>query len=1345
MDKDRLTRGTMDRTTFAAGMTARSKSYCPNWLLVALFLLFGALPTEAQQLVDDFNRPANTVVGGGWSETETTVGTGAQVNAAGQLVLSSAVAGRDVAWRNVGALYSSTYSTNGCTMVWAFAMRQSRADPSGFDGSNYGSFFMLGGSSSDVTIGQGYAVVVGQSGATDPLRLVRYNNGLDLNGNLTTIISATPAPFSDIGTNYLAVRVELDPLTNTWSLFAQDLTAATFSTTNPSIGGTLCGSAVDATYTGLNLPFIACGWNHATSGTDAALFDNIYVPSPSCLPVVTMAAATASALESAGTATITLNFNPATSAAGTVTIGVTNGPGAIYTTDYTTTPVTTAGAITRTVPAGATTATFTVNIVDDILTEGNETVTFTITGASAGIALGSALTTTFTIIDNDVTPTINFSTLNITVLENAGTQTFNFSINPAASAAGSFTLSVTNGPGVCYGGSPCDYTSSPFGGGGIITVNFLAGATTASFNATVTNDLNPEPTEQVTFTLTGVPVGFAIGTDNNRSLTIGDNDSPPTVLDPGDLIIVGINANNQACSGVTAQDEVSFFCFKDITFGTTIDLTDCGYSYATTGLWGDNEGVVRATRTGIAIPAGQVITFRFSGTGVGSSIAPDAAWSFVSQNGGNPLNLINSGDQLFFMQGGNWVNPGGTHDATYTGNVLYGFSTNGQWLPLQNSTNHSGLPPPRMECFSMAPTGSSNYNKYTGPTTITSQRNWILNVDDPANWTSYATCTDYNITGPNWLTAPIMPFTIVPVIPGLWRGSATLPAGTDWFNCKNWDDVQVPTITTDVIIDPALGSSRNCVVGLVAGSAAECASLTQTSGGTVRQLTVQQNSTLTIDGSLTINRTVAGGALTTTVLDNSELNCTTLTITGTTVGATNEATFRCDAGGTVRVEDDLTIGLGGLLDLQGALGSSGTLFLGGDWLNLEDELHFQDLNSRVIFNGNVDQTISTAAGAEVFSALQLAKSGGDLLLNNPVEVRTELDLGSGRVFTTAANLLTLRAGSAAINFTDLSFVHGPMQKIGNTAFTFPVGKGPNLRPCGLSTISGTASGAFQAEYFPVSAYTFGIAMEPTLHHISDCEHWIIDRTAGSGNAVVELTWDTPESCGVTSLPDMRVARWDATLNLWQDRGGNAVGTVLTGTVSTPVQQTLFSPWTLASTNGQNPLPITLIDFTAKPEGMNVRLDWSTASERNNDFFTVERSADGVLFDPILTVPGAGYSDLSLSYTDLDRAPLMGVSYYRLRQTDYDDTSTLSPIVSVVMGRNTVRPLSLFVAQGQLNALHGFPTGSRYELLDMTGRLISAGTVHSEGSLSIPLPALQSGAYLLRLTDGERAESSRFVY
>jgi hypothetical protein len=378
----------------------------------------------------------------------------------------------------------------------------------------------------------------------------------------------------------------------------------------------------------------------------------------------------------------------------------------------------------------------------------------------------------------------------------------------------------------------------------------------------------------------------------------------------------------------------------------------------------------------------------------------------------------------------------------------------------------------------MAPTLATDFNKYIGPMTAATQRDWVIRVDDQTNWTSYANCADYDAGGFNWLTAPILPITVAPFVAGRWRGSTS----TDWFDCKNWDDVTIPTLATPVVIDPTW-AARNCEVGLVPASAAECASILQNSGAAARNLIVRNGSTLTIDGPLTINRNVVAGALTTSVLDNSQLNCSTLAITGVTAGAINEAIFRCDAGGIVRVEDDLTIGIGGLFDLQGAVGASGTLLLGGDWINLEDELKFQEQNSLVVMNGNVDQTLTTV-GPEVFGSLRLQKTGGDLVLNSPIDIRTELDLSVGRIMNTATELVSMRAGSVASNASDISFVHGPVQKLGNTPFTFPVGKGPNLRPCGLSGITGGASSGFTAEYFPISAYTWGLRHGT---HLGPCE------------------------------------------------------------------------------------------------------------------------------------------------------------------------------------------------------------------------------------------------------------------
>lgn len=1072
------------------------------------------------------------------------------------------------------------------------------------------------------------------------------------------------------------------------------------------------------------------------AGTSQVVVDDIVWTPYTAGPTLSFSAATQSAPEGSGVVPVTFNISPATVTGGTITLSLTNGAGVVYGAggDYTTAPVGGSGSITVNVPAGATSASFNVNLINDAFWEPNKTITFAVTGVTGDLELGFPNTHVFTILNDDFTPTAFFGNTSSNHLESSGLVNIPITITPAATA-GTLTLGITNGPGATYGS---DYTTAPDGSGGSITLNVPAGATTVNIPVTLLDDLDVEGTETVTFTITGATGGLLFGPSASFVLSISDNDSPPTVLEPGDLVVLAVNANTGACIAPAGADEVSFMCFKDIVVGTTLDLTDQGYSRCYPGLWGTNEGLLRITRTGTTIPAGTVITLRFNGSGGVTGVMPDAAWSVTVIGGHSFLNLNSSGDQLFFMQGGTWVNPGTpTHSASYVGgSILYGFSTNGQWLSGQCASNlHSGLPP-QMQCFSMEPTAASDWTKYTGPLTPTSQRGWIIRIGDPTNWTSFASCADYIAGAPDYAGGMVLPITTVGFTAGLWTGGLS----TDWFDCRNWDDARVPSATDNVQIDQS--ALRNCVVGISAGSTAECASLLQRNGGGAnRQLTVQQNSTLQVFGPMRIERQVAGATLSTTVLGNSTLLATSMELLGQTAGAT-EALLRCEqAGSQVLLETDMTIGIGGLLDLQGA-GEGGLLELGGDFMNLNDELAFQDQNSTVRLVGNGPQTISAATGAEVFANLLVQKTGGDVLLGSAVEVRNQLDLTSGRIFSSATELLTLRNTGSVVNASDASFVHGPIQKIGNSNFTFPVGKGTLMRPCVLTGIVGANSNAFAAEYFPLSPRTtFNNVLEPTLDHISDCEYWMIDRTIGSSNAIVTLSWRDPVSCGVTDLPSLRVARWDG--SMWLDRGnGGATGSILAGSVPTAAVQLLFSPWTLASVNSENPLPISLVEFNAKPEGVEVRLDWVTASERDNAYFTVERSRDGFNYEAVLQVPGAINSNQLLHYTDRDPRPYSGLSYYRLRQTDLDGTNTLSPVVSVYFGNE--RQLAVHAGAELLTVFHGFEAGARYSLLDMTGRLVATGSTAQEGTMHLAIQALPAGAYLFRMEDGGRVESVRFV-
>ncbi|MEL6655559.1 MAG: T9SS type A sorting domain-containing protein [Bacteroidota bacterium] len=94
------------------------------------------------------------------------------------------------------------------------------------------------------------------------------------------------------------------------------------------------------------------------------------------------------------------------------------------------------------------------------------------------------------------------------------------------------------------------------------------------------------------------------------------------------------------------------------------------------------------------------------------------------------------------------------------------------------------------------------------------------------------------------------------------------------------------------------------------------------------------------------------------------------------------------------------------------------------------------------------------------------------------------------------------------------------------------------------------------------------------------------------------------------------------------------------------------------------LPITLQHFTAKVDTRQVILNWVTASETNNDFFSIERSTDGYSWRTIQELKGAGTSVAERHYSSIDETPYPGLNFYRLRQTDFDGSSTISNISSV---------------------------------------------------------------------------------
>ena len=169
------------------------------------------------------------------------------------------------------------------------------------------------------------------------------------------------------------------------------------------------------------------------------------------------------------------------------------------------------------------------------------------------------------------------------------------------------------------------------------------------------------------------------------------------------------------------------------------------------------------------------------------------------------------------------------------------------------------------------------------------------------------------------------------------------------------------------------------------------------------------------------------------------------------------------------------------------------------------------------------------------------------------------------------------------------------------------------------------------------------------------------------------------------------------------------------------------------TNPPTVIPVELASFDAKPVNNTAKLNWLTASERNNGYFDIERSANGQEWSTIGQVKGNGTTSKATNYAFADETPLATVNYYRLKQVDLDGKSSYSPTVSVNFKGNG-KQLSVFPnpANDRLNLVSdGFDTEGVVEIYDLSGRLVQS--VRNTNT-QLDISRLNAGLYQLRLLD-----------
>jgi len=182
-------------------------------------------------------------------------------------------------------------------------------------------------------------------------------------------------------------------------------------------------------------------------------------------------------------------------------------------------------------------------------------------------------------------------------------------------------------------------------------------------------------------------------------------------------------------------------------------------------------------------------------------------------------------------------------------------------------------------------------------------------------------------------------------------------------------------------------------------------------------------------------------------------------------------------------------------------------------------------------------------------------------------------------------------------------------------------------------------------------------------------------------------------------------------------------------------------------SGTGAIPIKLLDFTAKRVDYNALIEWSTLSEKNSDYFSVEWSKDGVNFEEIAKMDAAGTSRDKREYRYIHKNPKMGVNYYRLTQYDFDGRSETFYVVSVDFDSKT---LDMFIVPNRVeNSLRLEFTQSvedaRLHIYNMEGQVVKSYILASGiDAFNFDVSALSSGQYIAKYVDARKTISKRFV-
>lgn len=409
------------------------------------------------------------------------------------------------------------------------------------------------------------------------------------------------------------------------------------------------------------------------------------------------------------------------------------------------------------------------------------------------------------------------------------------------------------------------------------------------------------------------------------------------------------------------------------------------------------------------------------------------------------------------------------------------------------------------------------------------------------------------------------------------------------------------------------------------------------------------------------------------------------------------------------------------------------------------------------FNGSSNQNV-WITGTIINSVTIRMNNSNGITLNTPVILPYILNLQNGKIKTDGTNILTLMDNATVTGGSSSSFVEGPMKKIGDDNFIFPVGKGNIYAPIGFTSTGMAVTDAFQAEYFRLNPQTaYGVNYQsPPIHHISYVEYWRLDKVSGNVNTPAKIILTVTENSFAKDFATLYVASYNTADMQWKSNDpdlrtpGPATPPYVTGTITSPALSP-FGVFTIATSESViiNPLPVNLLSFNATRIINNQsKIEWVFADHFSGRLkFEVERSVNGAAFKAIQSFET---TSSSLLYSVYDAGVSPGEIKYRLKITNEEGTVSYSNIV-LLRERMKSFEVSFYpnpvINNGTMSIYSSVTRKINMEVYDASGKMIKQWEEDLPAGrcrLRLQTGGLSAGIYFIRLRGGEVKEFIHFI-